>query len=220
MLERTACTLNIAQRDDALALLRSLSDSCTPLVFFDPQYRATLDKQKYGNEGSRQRERCALPQMSEEYIESSCREIARVLRPSGYLMLWADTFNICEAHHLRIADVLPCVDLISWDSCRIGMGYRSRKRGGYLLVLQKRPLRAKTTWRDHSIPDRWIEKANRKLHPLAKPVGLITRLIVATTQPDDLIVDPAAGSFVVMHAARPLGRNFIGCDLAYCGDEP
>jgi site-specific DNA-methyltransferase (adenine-specific) len=42
---------NVAQSGDALALLGSLSDCCTPLVFFDPQYRGVLDKLKYGNEG-------------------------------------------------------------------------------------------------------------------------------------------------------------------------
>jgi hypothetical protein len=48
-----------------------------------------------------------------------------------------------------------------------------------------------------------------------KPAGLVTRLIAATTEPGDLVVDPAAGSFVVMRGARQLGRDFIGCDLAY-----
>jgi len=37
----------------------------------------------------------------------------------------------------------------------------------------------------------------------------------ATTRPGDLVVDPAAGSFVVLHAARELRRDFIGCDVAY-----
>jgi site-specific DNA-methyltransferase (adenine-specific) len=204
---------NVAQRGDALELLRALPDACTSLVFFDPQYREVLDKLAYGNEGARQRERCALPAMTSEYIDTCCREIARVLWPSGYLMLWADTFNICEAHHRRIVDVLPCVDLIAWDNLRIGNGYRSRRRGGYLLVLQKRPLRAKATWRDHAIPDRWPEKVDRKVHPHIKPIGLIERLITAVTEIGDLVVDPAAGSFVVLHAAQQLGRNFCGCDL-------
>jgi hypothetical protein len=35
------------------------------------------------------------------------------------------------------------------------------------------------------------------------------------TEPGDLVVDPAGGNFGVMHAARQLGRNFIGCDIAY-----
>jgi hypothetical protein len=56
---------NVAQHGDALDLLTSLSDACAALAFFDPQHRAVLDKLKFGNEGARQRERCALPAMDE-----------------------------------------------------------------------------------------------------------------------------------------------------------
>jgi site-specific DNA-methyltransferase (adenine-specific) len=189
---------NTKQQGDALELLLSLPAACVELAFFDPQYRGVLEKMDYGNEGARQTERCALPQMSDAYIDECLRELARVLAPSGYVMLWADTFNICEAHHLRVADVLSCVGLLAWDSLRMGMGYRLRSRGDFLLVLQKKPLHAKATWRDHSIPTRWSEKIDsRKLYPHAKPQDLIKRLIAATTRPGDLVVDPAAGSFTV-----------------------
>ena len=156
---------NSAQRGGALVLLQSLPDCCTPLVFFDPQYRDTLDKLKYGNEGARQKGRALLPAMTSDYIDACCREAARVLRPSGYLLQWADTFRVCEAYHLRIADVLECVDLIVWDSLRMGNGYRSRRRGSYLPVLQKPPRAAKSTWHNHSIPDRWPEKSTANFTP-------------------------------------------------------
>ena len=45
------------------------------------------------------------------------------------------------------------------------------------------------------------EKVDRKIHPHAKPVDLIARLIGAVTKPGDLVVDPAAGGFIVMHVA-------------------
>ena len=151
--------------------------------------------------------------MTGSYIEQCCRDIARVLRPSGYLFLWADTYRLCTGEHLHVADVLPCVDLISWDSERIGNGYRSRRRGDYLLVLQRPPLRAKGTWRDHGIPSRWDEKVDRRIHPHIKPTGLIRRLIAAVTVPGDLVLDPAAGSFVVMNVALALQRHFVGCDI-------
>jgi len=183
--------------------------------FFDPQHRDTLDRLKYGNEGARQKGRALLPAMTSDYVDACCREAARILRLSGYLLQWVDTFRLCETYHLRTADVLKCVDLIAWDSQRIGNGYRSRRRGDYLLVLQKPPLAAKSTWCDHSIPNRWPEKVDRTLHPHIKPIGLIRKLIGAVTRPGDLVVDPAAGSFVIMHAAHQLGRDFVGCDLAY-----
>jgi site-specific DNA-methyltransferase (adenine-specific) len=85
--------------------------------------------------------------------------------------------------------------------------------GDYLLVLQKPPLRAKATWRDHRIPNRWSEKVDRKIHPHAKPQGLIERLIAAVTLPGDLVIDPAAGSFGVLTACLRLDREFIGCEV-------
>jgi site-specific DNA-methyltransferase (adenine-specific) len=217
--EKKEFVRNIAQAGDVLDLLVSLPDACSPLVFFDPQYRGVLDHLKYGNEGAKQKGRAKLPAMSAEFIDACLREIARVLKPSGYCLLWSDTYNLCEAHHLRVADVLKCVDLICWDNLRFGNGYRGRRQGDYVLVLQKKPLAAKATWRDHGIRCRWPEKINRKIytHPHAKPIELIRRLIGSVTEPGDLVIDPAAGSFVVMHAALSLGREFIGVDLAFDG---
>jgi site-specific DNA-methyltransferase (adenine-specific) len=202
---------NVVQRGDALDLLTSLPDACAALAFFDPQHRGVLDKLKFGNEGARQKGRAALPAMPDDYIDACCREIARVLRPSGYCMRWFDTYGLCEAHHLRVADCLKGVDIIAWDNLRMGMGYRTRRRGDNLLVLQRPPVTAKN-WRDHGIPNRWDERVDRRIHPHVKPVGLIERLIAAVTLPGDLVIDPAAGSFGVLHAALRQGREFIGCD--------
>lgn len=41
------------------------------------------------------------------------------------------------------------------------------------------------------------------------------RLIGAVTKPGDLVVDPAAGDFVVLRAPMALGRVFIGSDIAH-----
>jgi site-specific DNA-methyltransferase (adenine-specific) len=212
--------MNVIQHGDALALLRLLPEAYTPLVFFDPQHRAVLDKLKFGNDGARQIGRAGLPAMSDEYINSVCLEAARVLKPSGYLMRWIDTFCLCERHHLHIPPQhIKPVDLIAWDNLHLGMGKRSRRRGDYLLVLQKPPVKAGATWRDHGIPDRWTEKVDRSIHQHIKPIGLIARLLGAATQPGDMIIDPAAGSFIVMDAAHQLGRDFIGCDLKFGSDR-
>src|SRR5215475_11359292 len=165
---------NVAQAGNALVLLRSLPAGCTPLVFFDPQHRGVLDKLKFGNEGARQKGRAALPAMDEDYIDACCREIGRVLASSAYCFRWVDTFGLCEAHHKRIVDCLKPVDLIAWDNLRMGMGKRTRRRGDYLLVLQRPPITA-SNWRDHGIPSRWAAKVNRNLHPHVKPVGLTER---------------------------------------------
>ena len=191
-----APTHNVVLQGDALQLLQALPDGCSPLCFFDPQHRSVLNKLAFGNEGARQRGRATLPAMTDEYIDAVLIEIARVLRRSGYSMLWEDTFRLVEAHHQRVAAHLKAVDLIAWDSLRPGMGMRSRRRGDYLLVLQKAPIRARATWRDHGIPSRWPEKVDRRIHPHIKPIGLIERLIAAVTKPGDWLSIrlPAASS--------------------------
>jgi site-specific DNA-methyltransferase (adenine-specific) len=132
--------------------------------------------------------------MTSNYIDACCRETARALKPSGYLLRWTDTFHLGEADHRRVADACRCVDVIAWDNLRPGNGCRSRRRGDYLLVLQKPPIRAKGTWWDHGISSRRPEKIDRKIHPHVKPIGLIMRLIGAVTQPGDLVVDPAVAA--------------------------
>jgi site-specific DNA-methyltransferase (adenine-specific) len=155
---------NTPQRGDAIELLQSLPSGCTPLVFFDPQHRENLDKLQYGNEGARQCERSRLPAMATEYIDECCCQAARVLAPGGYLMKWVNAFQLVQGHHLRVTNV-QCVDVIAWDNLQLGMGYRARRRGDYLVILQKPPIKAKTTWRDHGIPDRWPEKVDSETAP-------------------------------------------------------
>jgi len=44
------------------------------------------------------------------------------------------------------------------------------------------------------------------------------RLITATTEPNDIVLDPAAGGFSVYDSCIETGRLFLGCDLIF-GDE-
>ena len=208
--------LNARQRMDGLRLLRALEPGSARLVFFDPQYRGVLDRQAYGNEGARQIGRASLRQMPERKIAEFVGEIGRALAPSGHLMLWMDKFSIGEGVHLRILRAAPRlvrVDLIHWNKLTFGMGQRSRGVSEYLVVAQRPPVRAKGVWTDHSIRDSWPEKFARGGHPHAKPLELTRRLIEAVTRPGDLVVDPAAGGYVVLRACRAAGRDFAGCDV-------
>ena len=202
-------------RMDGLEFLKKVHDLSTPAVFFDPQYRGVLERLSYGNEGkSRGSRRSSLEQMQEPVILGFIQEIHRILVPSGHLFLWVDKFHLCSGIHPWLEDTsLEIVDMLTWDKQSFGMGYRTRRRAEYCVVLQKAPKRAKGVWTDHGITDVWPEKASQKEHPHAKPVGLQARLIEAVTQPGDLVVDPAAGSFSVLKAATDRNRLFLGCDL-------
>ncbi len=199
---------------DGLTLMSKLPGASVAAAFFDPQYRGVLDKLGYGNEGVlRGQKRTALPQMSEEVTAEFIHCIGKVLGPSGHLFLWIDKFHLCSGVSKWIEGTdLEIVDLVTWNKGRIGMGYRTRRTAEYLLVLQKKPKRAKGIWTRHDIPDVWEEKpSSRVTH--AKPVGLQQALIEAVTAPGDVVLDPAAGSFSVLQACQQSGRTFVGCDI-------
>lgn len=197
---------------DGGALLEAIADEAASLVILDPQYRGVMDRQRYGNEGARQIERAKLAQMTDETIRRWLHEIVRILRPSGHLILWVDKFMVGEGWAAKNVQ-LKLVDLITWNKGRIGMGVRSRATCEYLHIAQKPPVRVKGVWHDRGLSDCWYERANRSLHPHQKPINLTRRLIEATTRPGDLIVDPCAGSYVVLDVCKATRRRFVGCDL-------
>jgi len=208
--------LNSKLKMNGLFLLQKLDNCSASIVFFDPQYRGILDKMKYGNEGKRQIKRSKLIQMDEKTISSFIRQINRILTKSGHLFLWIDKFHLCEgiSDWLKKTE-LTIVDMIVWNKNRIGMGYRTRRSSEYLLIIQKMPIKSKGIWKIKNIPDVWTEKIDNKIkkHPHQKPLNLQKILIEAVTNPFDLVIDPAAGSYSLLEACLLTNRNFLGCDI-------
>ena len=208
-------TPNTRLRMDGLEFLAMLPAQAIPAAFLDPQYRGVLEKLAYGNEGKKRgKRRSALQQMTEAVIGRFIRGIDRVLIPSGHLFLWVDKFHLCQGVRGWVDGTdLDIVDMLTWDKGTFGMGYRTRRRAEYCVVLQKQPRRAKGVWKTHNIPDVVQERASQREHPHAKPVDLQGELMVAVSHEGDWVIDPAAGSFSVLEAARNCHRNFLGCDL-------
>ncbi len=67
----------------------------------------------------------------------------------------------------------------------------------------------KTVWRIY--PPNKDEKKFGK-HPTQKPLNLLERIILASTDEEDLVFDPFCGSATTGVAAIKLARKFIGCE--------
>lgn len=205
---------NVRQKMSGYELLCRLEDGTAALAFFDPQYRGIMEAMAYGNEGARQKARARLPQMSDRMIRLFIEEIARILRPNGYLLFWVDKYMIGTGAHADIIekiDSMRIVDVICWDGLGFGMGKRTRGAAQYAVMVQKHPTRPR--WIDRRMRDVWTEPVDRSLHPHAKPYQLTERIIKAVTKRGDLIVDPCAGGYGVLEACLRTRREFIGCDL-------
>jgi modification methylase len=60
--------------------------------------------------------------------------------------------------------------------------------------------------------ERVKDAEGRKAHPTQKPEALLHRIILASSRPGDLILDPFFGSGTTGAAAKRLGRRFIGLE--------
>jgi site-specific DNA-methyltransferase (adenine-specific) len=50
-------------------------------------------------------------------------------------------------------------------------------------------------------------------HPTQKPVALLERVIKASSNEGDLVLDPFSGTFTTCYVAKDLGRNSVGIEL-------
>ncbi|NLL55610.1 MAG: site-specific DNA-methyltransferase [Clostridiales bacterium] len=71
-------------------------------------------------------------------------------------------------------------------------------------------------WDDISIP--YWSMAENTAHPTQKPEKLIARLILASSNKNDVVLDPFLGSGTTSVVAKKLGRNYIGIEQnpLYC----
>jgi len=59
-------------------------------------------------------------------------------------------------------------------------------------------------------------KARERLgYPTQKPVALLERIISASSDPGDVVLDPFCGCGTTIDAAQKLGRKWIGIDITY-----
>lgn len=54
---------------------------------------------------------------------------------------------------------------------------------------------------------------NRQNHPTQKPEGLIERMILASSDDGDLVIDPFSGSGTTLRVCQQIGRNAIGIEI-------
>ncbi len=60
--------------------------------------------------------------------------------------------------------------------------------------------------------ERIKSESNKKIHPTQKPESLLYRILLASTDPGDIILDPFFGTGTSGAVAKKLGRRFIGIE--------
>ena len=75
--------------------------------------------------------------------------------------------------------------------------------------------KSNATFNEHCQSAVWRESVERSIknHPTPKSVLLLKRLIEASTNPGDIVLDPCMGSGSTGLACKMTDRHFLGCDI-------
>lgn len=187
---------------DCVTVLRSLPSASIDLVVTDPPYLV-----RYRPRDGR---RCDNDH-SDHWLQPAFQEVYRVLKPNRFCVSfygwpWIDRFMAVW----KSCGFRP-VSHLTWIKKHCSReGYtRSYHEVGYLLAKGRpaKPLRPLDDVLD------W-EYTHNVHHPNEKPVSGLIPLIEAFSNPDDIVLDPFAGSGSTALAAQACHRRFILIELS------
>lgn len=116
---------------------------------------------------------------------------------------------------LRVLPRLPTRNVLVWDKLSIGMGYSWRRMHEWIAYCPARDHELRfAAFGDilrFAVPD-------PKVHPTEKPLLLVERLLLNSTDEGQTVLDPFMGSGSTLIAARDAGRSAIGIEVDehYC----
>jgi len=194
---------NTIIRGDCIEVLKGIPDASVELVVTDPPYG---DNATYGRYC-----RTIKGNSSPLLGLMALHECYRILKKNS------NAYMFLDVKHLPIVRLFfeqytsySIRDFLVWDKMHMGMGNGFRKRHELIAVLEK----GKPEYISRSLANVLnVTRVNTKDHPHKKPVELIEKLILHSSQPGDLILDRFAGSGTACVAAKNLGREFLGIEL-------
>jgi DNA modification methylase len=124
--------------------------------------------------------------------------------PSSFGRHWANSE--------RQREEWDAAGLIHWPKKAKKMGF-PRRRDEKPFVAGERFVTLGDVWTDI---DRLNQTAKERLgYQTQKPLVLLERIISASSNPGDVVLDPFGGCGTTIHAAQKLGRQWIGIDVTY-----
>ena len=224
---------------DCVEAMRSLPDACVDMIFADPPYNLQLGGDLSRPDGSHVDavtdhwdqfdSFAAYDKFSREWLT----EARRVLKPNGSLWVIGSYHNIFRLGAMlqdmgfwilndivwRKANPMPnfkgtrftnAHETLIWCS----MGEKAKYTFNYrAMKTLNDELQMRSDW---VLPicggQERLKKGGTKVHPTQKPEALLYRVMLATTNKGDVVLDPFFGTGTTGAVAKRLGREWIGCE--------
>ena len=214
---------------DAVEEMTKLPDKSIALITADPPYNLNKDYGKYQDNLS-----------FNEYMEFSRKWLSqakRILKDDGSIYLFMGVRYISYLYVILEQELkLTFNSWITWFYTQgIGKTRGFSPRHDDILFFTKHPKNYTFNLDDIRVPQKFYRSVNnmrganpgnvwqfshvhycnenRRIHPTQKPEGLFERMILASSNAGDTVLDPFVGSGTTLRVCQQLGRNCIGIDI-------
>jgi modification methylase len=237
--------LDSIMRMDCIEAMRSLPDACVDMVFADPPYNLQLGGDLHRPDGSQVdavdddwdkfTDFAAYDKFTAEWMEQA----RRILKPNGTLWVIGSYHNIFRVGTTLQDQGFWILNDIIWRKSNPMPNFKGTRftNAHETLIWASKSEKARYTFHYRSMKtlndelqmrSDWVipicggkerlKLNGTKAHPTQKPEALLYRILLACTNPGDVVLDPFFGTGTTGAVAKRLQRHWIGCerDTTYC----
>ena len=229
--------INRIHQGDSIELLKQLPDNSIDLVFADPPYNLQLKGDLFRPDQSKVSpvndhwDKFGSFSSYDEFTRAWLHECHRVIKDTGSIWVIGTYHNIFRVGTILQDTGFWILNDIIWIKTNPMPNFRGTRfnNAHETLIWATKSKASKYTFHyrtmkgfndDLQMRSDWlipicqgserVMENGRKAHSTQKPEELLYRIILATSNPGDLVLDPFAGSGTTAAVAKRLGRNFIG----------
>jgi modification methylase len=235
-------------RGDCVEVMQTLAASSVDLVFADPPYNLQLENALSRPDQSRvdavddDWDKFASFADYDSFTRDWLAAARRLMKPEATIFVIGSYHNIFRVGAIMQDLGFWILNDIVWHKANPMPNFRGRRftNAHETLIWAARSATAKSYTfnyealkagnEDCQVRSDWFlpictgterlkDGSGRKTHPTQKPEALLNRILVSTTRPGDLVLDPFFGTGTTGAAAKRLGRAFLGIerDEGYIG---
>lgn len=228
-------------KGDCVAALERLPDHSIDVVFADPPYNLQLEGELHRPDQSRVDavddawDRFDSFAAYDAFTRAWLLAVRRVLKPNGTIWVIGSYHNIFRVGASMQDLGFWLLNDVVWRKTNPMPNFRGRRfqNAHETLIWASRDQKAKNyTFNyeamkaandDVQMRSDWLfpictgaerlkDDNGDKVHPTQKPEALIARILMASSKPGDVVLDPFFGSGTTGAVAKRLGRHFVGAE--------